>query len=117
MSNRSRKGMFPSGVAPLPFSKRYVPSLSSFLNFAITYVPEGVLRNIGEPGSEYTSSDDLSNNKRVFSLFPGETNQVLTRRVLYHDSYISASESSHQLIPLQRMKTWYIPHQGYAWNI
>lgn len=40
-----------------------------------------------EPGSEYTSSDDLSNKMRgLTSLDPGEITHVLVRRVLYHDS-------------------------------
>lgn len=87
MSNRSRKGTFPCGVAPLPFSKTYVPSSFSFFIFAITYVPAAVLLSMVEPGSEYTSSDDLSNKMRgLTSLDPGEITHVLVRRVLYHDS-------------------------------
>lgn len=69
---------------------------------------------MGEPGSEYTSSDDLSNNKRGVLSDPGATNQVLTRRVLYQDSYISAIESSHQLIPLHIFKMW---NDGYGLKI
>lgn len=70
------------------------------------YVPYEVLRDMGEPGSEYTSSKDLSNNMRgLTSLLPGDMTQVFNRRVLYQDSYTRARESSHQDIPLQRYRT------------
>lgn len=93
--------MFPSGVAPVPFSKIHLPSSLPFFTLAITYVPAWVLRSMGEPGSEYTSSEDLSNRMRgLMSSDPGEITHVLVRRVLYQDSYTKANESSHQEIPL-----------------
>lgn len=98
--------MFPSGVAPLPFSKIYLPSSPPFFILAITYVPAWVLRNMGEPGSEYTSSEDRSNRMRGgTSSDPGEITHVLIRLVLNQDSYTKANESSHQEIPLQIQKT------------
>lgn len=101
MLKRSRNGIFPSGVAPLPFSMIYLPSSLPFFILAIIYVPALVLRIMGEPGSEYTSSEDRSNRMRgVTSSDPGETTHVFIRLVLYQDSYTKASESSHQEIPL-----------------
>jgi hypothetical protein len=42
---------------------------------------------MGEPGSEYTSSDDRSNSILGLTSFEqGDITQVLVRLVLYHDS-------------------------------
>lgn len=62
-----------------------------------------VLRSIGEPGSEYTSSEDLSNKMRgLTSFLSGEITHVLVFRVLYQDSYTNARDSSHQEVPLHQ---------------